>query len=84
MIATLRQVTVEPYQEYNIVVEVADGDRSQIYRCTWELGYSRSILGIDDKGDQRRAMGEALEELGRSLQAGHGHDLVDLRDLRGT
>ncbi len=75
MIATIRQVIIEPYKEYDIVVEVADGEEYQIYRCHWELGYSRSILGIDDKGDPRRAMGQALEELGRSLQLGHGHKL---------
>lgn len=84
MIASIRQIITEPWVAYAIVVEVADGDRSQIYRCDYRLGVSEYRHGIDDEGDPRRAMGKALEELGRSLQLGYTHPLVDARDLRGT
>ena len=84
MIASIRQIIMEPFQRFSIVVEVADGDRSQIYRHDWSYAEGLSRIGINDEGDPRRAMGKALEELGRSLQNGHGHDLVDERDLRGT
>lgn len=76
MIATIRQIVKEPYKDYIILVEVAHGDESQIYRREWSYADSLSRLGIDDKGDPRRAMGKALEELGRSLQNGHSFPLV--------
>ena len=76
MIASIHMSVREPYKEYVIIVEVADGDESQIYRRDWSIAEIRARHGIDDKGDPRRAMGQALEELGRSLQNGHSFPLV--------
>lgn len=67
---------LEPYTKYAILVEITEGDDSQRYRVEWQYGESEYRHGIDDEGDPRRAMGKALEELGRSLQLGHGHPLV--------
>jgi hypothetical protein len=76
MIALITQIVLEPYAGYAIIVEVADGNESQTYRRDYRLGTSQAKYGIDDKGDPRRALGQALEELGRSLQNGHGYPLV--------
>ncbi len=76
MIATIHMSVREPYKEYAIIVEIADGDESQIYRRDWSIADSDYRHCIDDNGDPRRAMGEALEELGRSLQLGYTHPLV--------
>ena len=84
MIAHVRMTTTDPWKKYAIIIEIVDGDRTQIYRHDWSYADSQYRHGIDDEGDPRRPMGKALEELGRSLQAGHGHDLIDERDLRGT
>ena len=82
MFATVKHIGMDPYVGYAIIVEVRDGDEIQIYRRDYRLGVSEYRHGIDDKGDPRRALGEALEELGRALQAGHGHPLVVFRNPR--
>ena len=84
MIALINQIVLEPFKSFSIIVEVADGDESQIYRRDWSYADSQARIGVDDKGDPRRSMGEALEELGRSLQNGHGHELVVFKNPRGT
>lgn len=81
MRADIRMVTMDPWKSYEIVVEITDGDESQIYRREWSYADGEGRYGVDDEGDPRRAMGQALEELGCSLQNGHGHPLVDPRNL---
>jgi hypothetical protein len=77
MRADIRQIAVEPFQVYDIIVEVTDGDDYQIYRQQWRYVEGGTILtGEGDGGDPRRAIGKALQELGRSLELSHGHKLV--------
>lgn len=77
MIAKLHQVTIEPFQAYDIIVEVTDGARSQLWRVPWHYRNGGNRFTEDDGGDPREAMGKALEELGRSLQLSHGQPLVE-------
>ncbi len=68
MRADTSTIIIKPFEVFDIIVEVTDGDDYQIYRVQWR--------NDNDNDDPRRALGKALQELGRSLELSHGHKLV--------
>ncbi len=76
MRAEIQHVTITPFEEYAVVVHIHDGEECQIYRVNWAYAIGQCKYGINDKGDPRRALGLALQDLGRSLELSHLHPLV--------
>jgi len=79
MLASLKQIMVEPFKEYAIIVEVRSRSKYQIYRVGWSCSDGQSLFAENDHGDPRRTLGRALQDLGRSLEISHGHPLIDHR-----
>ena len=84
MRADIRTVIIEPFEVFDVIVEIADGDDYQIYRVQWRYTESEAYCRDSDGGDPRRALGKALQELGRSLEMSHGQKLFHLIPNKGV
>lgn len=86
MRADIRTVIIEPWEVFDVIVEVTEGDVSQVYRVQWRYTESEAYCSKFtecDGGDPRRALGKALQELGRSLEISHGYELVQPHQCPG-